>query len=177
MNIQYKDTIEEIKKKPYIESVVDLLKGCNYRMVHMDFIKEHKVFKKLNLAKAHRRYQFLVRMTHIDKNNPVNDIYDFKFMVGIRFYDIRSPFIPIYYKGELVETIKMPWNVTMTQNMKKKKVPLKFPDPMSIQDRIDWRKTHKKFTEGKEIKPKDLEYYLRWKPEIENIDKEKLHLE
>jgi hypothetical protein len=175
MDQQYIDTIKEIKKKPTIEKVVKLLMQCNYRFVHMNFIQTQKVFKKIKFEKAHKKYQFMVRMDHIDED-PTKDKYNFDFMVGIRFYDKRKNLIHIYYKGKFVETIKIPWAITQTQNMKKKKVPLKFPDPMSIQDRIDWRRTHDKFNKGKDIPKDELDYYLKWKPHIENIDKEENHL-
>jgi len=175
MKEKYKKLIEDIDKEAYVEKVVELLTKLNYRFVSIDFLKEHKDFNKLEIEKAHKRYQFMVRMDVIAKD-PTKDVYNLKFIVGIRFYDFRSPFIPIYYRGKKIDMLKKPWKVTDTQNMKKKKIPLKFPDGMSIQDRIDWRKTHQRIKDNKHVDAFNLKYYNTWKPHIENIEKENLHL-
>ncbi len=101
---------------------------------------------------------------------------DWGLMVGIRFLDIRTPFIILYVSGRFKESIQKPWKVPIEVNAKKKKVPLTFPDEMSIQDRIDWRKSHKRLSSGKSLGKEEEKYYLRFKPLIGNLDKEFDHL-
>ena len=166
--------ITEIEKKVDMEKVIGMLSMLQYRFVSSEFIET--LNSKLEWKKkSHKRYQWMVRLDHIDPD-PTKDIYNTDMMVGIRFFDTRAPFILIYKEGRMLDTIKMPWSINETKNHKKKKVPLTFPDIMSIQDRINWRKYHIRWNKGLLQSQEELIYYFNMKPHIGNLDKEDLHL-
>jgi hypothetical protein len=55
--------------------------------------------------------------------------------------------------------------------MKARKILTTFPAFMSIQDRIDWRKLHRKVELGRELGPREKTYYERCLPHIKNLKK------
>lgn len=165
------EIIETIRKKPFIENVKELLSELNFEFISSD---SHQFSPMPWQHPSHKKYQWMVRKC-LHRIEPRVD-FDWWFRVGIRFLDFRSPKIIIYVDNKFIEEIKKPWKVPVEVNAKKKKVPLTFPDEMSIQDRIDWRKSHKRFSSGKSLGKEEKEYYLRFKGLIGNLDKEFDHL-
>jgi len=165
---------KEIIKKPDMEKVIKMFYTLQYRFVSSGFVdlkNKDVVWKK----RHHHKSQWLVRLDHID-NDPTKDKYNTDILIGIRFFDRRAPFIIIYLEGKFHSVIKMPWLVNDTQNHRKKKVPLTFPEIMTIQDRTDWRKYHGRWKKGLLQTNAELNYYFMMKPHIGNLDKEELHL-
>lgn len=171
--IKLTELLTEIRSKANMEKVIEGLYDLNYRFVSTNWLESEAEigWKK----KEHKLNQHLIRLDHIDKD-PLNDIYNFNLIFGIRFFDKRMPDIQVYYEHVWIETIPKEWARKATQNMQKKKIPLTFPEIMSIQDRIDWRKYHEKWRKGSYLSQEEQIYYFRFKPHIGNLSKEDQHL-
>jgi len=167
---EIKELITQIANKPYIENVKELLHELNFEFMDTDYWN-FPIFPWQH--PSHKKYQWMVRRYRQNKSI----LFDFRLMVGIRFLDYRSPKIILYAaKAGYLDEIRKPWKVPVEVNAKKKKIPLTFPDEMSIQDRIDWRKMHKKHSSGKSLSKNEKDYYFKFKPLIGNLDKEFDHL-
>lgn len=175
MNPGIEELIKQIHNKPYIENVKEMLHELNFEFLDSETVEKLQINTRVVWShKSDTKYQWMVRKYNGTKTK--KPLFDWRLMVGIRFLDIRIPRILIYTDGSLLYEIKKPWKVPIEVNAKKKKVPLTFPDEMSIQDRIDWRKSHKRFSNGKSLGKEELRYYLKFKPLIGNLDKEFDHL-
>jgi len=176
MNSGIEELIKQIHNKPYIENVKEMLHELNFEFMDSDTVETFQDNKNYIVwsHKSDKKYQWMVRRYR--HKTFIGSKIDWDLMVGIRFMDYRAPRILIYTDGSFLYEIQKPWKVPIEVNAKKKKIPLTFPDEMSIQDRIDWRKSHKRFSSGKSLGKEELRYYLRFKPLIGNLDKEFDHL-
>jgi hypothetical protein len=173
-NNPYKDIFTRIKKHEFIEDTIEYLDNLSFRFVHYQFLEEKRLFGKWpfpNFENLDPKLQYLTRLTRIAKD-PMNDKYDFKFMVGIRFFDKRLDGIKVYYKGKQIAFLEnLPWKTSNNQNLKVKKKPMVFPPFMSIEERKKWRYLHRKTKEGKELGPREVDFYNRYKLEVMNLNK------
>lgn len=175
----YKEIFNDIKAKEHIEQIIEYLESLNFRWVTYQFLQEANAdgkFPKLAENPAYPRYQWLVRMLRQAKD-PGNDRYDWSMMIGIKF--MPSPHkglgeVPdrvfVIYKGENKAVLDRSWEKYKSINMKKKKIPLIFPQYMTIEERKRWRYMHRKVKSGKTLGTRDDIFYKRYLPEVENLD-------
>jgi len=176
MNEGIEELIYIIRTSKYVEDVKEKLHELNFEFMDSDTVESFQnnqtyIEWEYNW---HKKFQWMVRRYGHPPSLPR---LEWNLLIGIRFLDYRAPKIIIYQKGKHFLTILKPWKVPIEVNAKKKKIPLTFPDEMSIQDRIDWRKSHRKFSSGKSLEKKELEYYLKYKSLIGNLDREFDHLD
>lgn len=169
---QVEELLKQIESKPNIEKVIDHLKSLNFEFVDVPLIEKLETRVEFN-PKWVRNYSFLVRRyTEGDKSR-----LDFRFMIGIRFIGVRLPKYLIFRGFKYRETVLKPWQKPHEFNSKKKKVLLVFPKELDIEERKVWRYLHSKFQRKKPIDPDKLAWYLKYKPMIQNLDKEFDHLD
>lgn len=174
----YKQLIEDVKSKTYIEEIMEYLESINFRWINFQYIEELESIKKFpfelnpDLRKTYAKYQWATRMLRQAKD-PMNDRFDFTLMFGIRFMGNEpSNKIHILYKGQARGTLLVrEWKKGKAINMKARKILTTFPAFMSIQDRIDWRKLHRKVELGRGLGPREKAYYERCLPHIKNLKK------
>lgn len=171
MSPQHKELLGILEKKASMEKVIEYLHELNFEFVDVDHLEREA--PKVQLAqKFHRRFSFMGHRYLVENSTRLN--YDF--LIGIRFLDIRSPSYLLYINGQFINSYNKPWKKAVEFNTKKKKVLVRYPDFMSIQDRIDWRKYHKKFRAKKLFDLEKLAWYLKCRIHIQNLDKEDEHL-
>lgn len=167
-NSPYKEVYEGIKRKEYIEAIIEDLEGINFRWVSEQYLEELPHDKKpTGLPKG---YQWLVRIYN-QAADPQNDKIDFKLMFGIKFMGTKDEKVYVFYKGKRKAVLNRRWKKLSNINLKKKKIALIFPSYMSIEDRKKWRYLRRKVENGKELGPNDNKFYLRYLPEVQNLDK------
>lgn len=168
----YKEIFNDIKAKHYIEQVIEYLEALNFRWVTYQYLQEANSdgkFIKLAENPAYPKYQWLVRMLRQAKD-PGNDRYDWTMMIGIKFVGKFADKIYVIYKGEKRAILTLSWEKEKNLNMKKKKIPLIFPQYMTIEERKRWRYMHRKVKMGKPLGTRDDIFYKRYLPEVENLD-------
>lgn len=168
----YKEIFNDIKAKEHIEKIIEYLESLNFRWVTYQFLQEANTdgkFPKLAENPAYPRYQWLVRMLRQAKD-PGNDRYDWTMMIGIKFVGPTADKVYIIYKGEKKAILTRSWETGKNLNMKKKKIPLIFPQYMTIEERKRWRYMHRKVKLGKTLGTRDDIFYKRYLPEVENLD-------
>lgn len=164
----FKEIYLDIKKKDHIEDIIEYLEAINFRWVNWQFIEELKTVGKWDgPTTGLARYQWLVRMTRQAKD-PQNDKFDFTMMVGINFFAHTDKVIVLYKYKKKAKWTKT-WKKEKNLNIKKKKTAMIFPQYMSIEERKQWRYMHRKVSLGKQLGPRDSQFYTRYKPEIQNI--------
>jgi len=164
----YKEIYNDVRAKTSMEKVIQLLEGLNFRWVTDQFIEELQSVGKLDSAELPKGYQWLVLFQH-HAQDPVNDRFDFNLMFGIKFIGPKEDKIFVIYRGRKKKVLLRPWDTEKNLNMKRKKIPLWFPEYMTIEERKKWRVIHRKVTNRKPIGPNEDKFYLRYLPEVKNI--------
>lgn len=109
----------------------------------------------------------MVRMRHIDKD-PKKDIYDFNLVWAIDIEDqSRLIYTWLFYKKYKLG--KKSWDKSKQVNFKPKKIGTKYPDWMSIQDRIDYRRIEKKMVNRGITKEEEI-FFNRCYPAVKEIN-------
>jgi hypothetical protein len=174
----YKQLIEDIKGKQFIEEIVEYLESINFRWVNFQYIEELESMKKFPFElnpdhrKTYEKYQWATRMLRQAKD-PMNDKFDFTLMIGVRFMgNSNTNKVHILYKGKARgSALVKEWKKGKAINMKARKILTTFPSFMTIEERIDWRKMHRKVELGRELGPRDKAFYERCLPHIKNLKK------
>ncbi len=167
------DMIAKLTKCADQDKAIAYLKGLNYRFVDYQFIEELMDDKKLIFTpyhESHPTYQWLVLCTKQAKD-PANDKYNFSLMVGIKIMGKTRDKILIYKEGVFDSTLPILPPAKSEFNMKEKKKLTVFPKYMTILERKQWRGFNNKFLAGKTLTGKQEQFYLRWKPEVEKMNK------
>lgn len=165
----YREIYQDVKSKANMEEVIDYLQGLDFRFVTKQFIEERVDLGKLDKEynKLSSKYQYLVRLSRVAKD-PIYDRYDFTLIFGIDLYKQGNK-IYVYREAKKFKRLTSKW-LTSQANMKKKKIPLQFPQFMTIEERTRWRKIHRGFKDKKDISQKDTKFYSRYKPDIKNLE-------
>lgn len=172
----YKEIYHEVKGKKYMEDVIEYLDKLNFRFVTSQFLKELAEDKllpeKYKFFLEYPDYQYAVRVLRYAKN-PANDKFDFSLIFGIRFFSKPSKLIYVYKDGELKVKFKREWKKSGQINLKEKKVPMVFPDYMTIEERKHWRYCNRKVELNKPISAKEEKFWNRYKTDIKNMNEGK----
>jgi hypothetical protein len=168
----FKEIYLDIKKRENIEDIIEYLESINFRWVNFQFLEELASIGKFdtNLGNVLKNYQWLVRMTRQAKD-PANDKFDFTMMVGINFFSHKDKVFVVFKNKIKAKWVKV-WKKEKNLNMKKKKTAMVFPQYMSIEERKQWRYMHRKVILGKDLGPRESQFYNRYKAEIKNIPAE-----
>lgn len=163
----YQEIIQDIRKKTHQEDVVKYLQDLDFEFINYSTLKQY-----IDIGEEYKYFQFLVRLRG---DNPLK--IDTKLIVYIK---IMGDHINLYYIDRhfkdfsKLEKVDCPWRVGKIINMKKKKILTKFPDSLDIEERKVWRKFDERHQKGRLTDPKDLAWYLKFRPEIISLN---AHLE
>lgn len=172
----YQEIYQAIKAKEHIEDIVDYLEEINFRFLSgqliMDVPEKSVNDYRTKVGVLKPDFQYMVRVLKYAKD-PVNDKFDFSLMVGVKFIGKPSEIVHIVYQGEEKAKLKRAWKKEGAVNMKKKKIPMVFPDYMTIEERKKWRYIRRKVENTREVSPKEQKFYDRYKLDIKNINEGK----
>lgn len=169
----YKEIFVAIKQKEHIEDIIEYLDNLNFRFLSGQLIEElaHKIpgnpTNDIDIS-----YQWMVRVLRYAKD-PANDKFDFSMLVGIKFLGKKSNKVIVFYNGKLKATLTRKWLKGDVINLKKKKIPMVFPDYMTIEERKKWRYVRRKVELNKPIGQKEQKFYDRYKLDIKNLNEGK----
>jgi hypothetical protein len=165
----YQEIFQAIKAKEYIEDIIEYLTEINFRFISQQFMEERSAGDPQVWPKDFN-YQWMVRVLRYAKD-PANDKFDFTLLVGIKFMGKQSDKIYIMFNGEKKAVLLRKWRKDNSAiNMKKKKVAMKFPDFMTIEERKHWRHIRRKVELKRNIGTKDQKFYDRYITDIKNIN-------
>jgi len=165
---QYTQILKDIAAKPTMEKLIEYLKELNFEFMDMELAQ--KLEPEIKCEKAWMlRYSYLVRRYEKQR-------FDFDLMIGVRFMGIRMPKYLVFINKDYAETFDKPWHKPQEFNQRKKKVLLKFPDELDIEERKEWRKYHDWWKKGRKMNDEQMAWYMKFKPMIKNLDKEFDHL-
>lgn len=175
----YQNIAEELKKKEFIEDIIDYLDEINFRFISHQLIEDMGIDLKIPKDPTEvssmydiTKYQPMVRVLKYAKD-PANDKFDTTMIVFIKFIGKPSERVIIMYNGKLKLRLKRPWKKSGAVNMKKKKIPMVFPDYMTIDERKRWRHVRRKVETQKPIGDKDQKFYDRYFTAIKDINEGK----
>lgn len=168
----YKEVFQAIKAKTHIEDIIEYLNEINFRFISGQLIAEMVEDKRLQadiLKDINPEYQYMVRVLRFAKD-PANDKFDFTLMIGIKFVGAVSEKVPVIFNGNLKATLRRPWKNAGAVNMKKKKLPMVFPDFMTIEERKRWRYIRRKVELKRTVSEKENKFYERYRLDIKNLN-------
>ena len=169
-NEAYLQIIKDLSSRKSMEDVVQYLRECNFRVVNKQFMEE---LDSQHTKGMNSRFIYMTRMSRIAPD-PADDVYDTTLSVAIDLFGTnrREGFIAsMFHQGKFRrKLVKLPWKRKDNINFKERKILVTFPDGMSIQDRIDWRKYHFKIKAGKDISDRDKAFHDKWLPLVKNIE-------
>lgn len=169
---EYAKVLKEIASKPTMEKLIQHLKELNFEFVDAELIKKMED-RVVFIPTWTNKYSYLVRR-YVDGNK---SRLDFDLMIGVHFVGVRMAKYLVFVDKNFVQSYPKPWDKPFEFNQRKKKVLLKFPDELDIEERKVWRKYHDWWKKGRTMTPEQMAWYLKFKPMIKNLDKEFDHLE
>lgn len=169
MNQGYYEIYRDLSRRQYQEKIIEYLSNLNFHFVNYSTLHQYK-----QGLEAYKDYQFMLR--------PLGESYDFKFFAIIKImgthvdhYFLRHPSFGPRIHG-VIKKMEIPWKVGQVINMRKKKVLTKFPDTLSIQDRIDWRKIAHKVSMKRAVDITDLAWYEKYRKIISKMNPHRIDL-
>jgi hypothetical protein len=177
----YQEVYKAIKTKLFIEDIMEYLDEINFRFISGHLLKEVSSIpeeerpKKFRLGfkfPKRKEYQWMVRVLKYGKK-PKNDQFDFTLLIGIKWIGKKKKSILIYYKGVQRAKLVRDWRQKDNLNMKKKKVPMKFPDIMTIDERKRWRSIRRRVEMERNINEKDQKFHDRFLGDIRKVNEGK----
>lgn len=146
-----------------MEKMIEFLEGLNFRCIESDTLKIESLIEPIK----DENYRYFIRMSWID-DDPKKDVYDNRIVFGIDFISkSRGVYIWLYQSRHQRGNKK--WDQPLTINFKPKKIGTKYPDWMSIQDRIDYRRIEKKLV-GRGISKEEEDFYNKCYPAVKEIN-------
>lgn len=177
MRNPYKEITDDIAGKQHQEKAIEYLSELGFTFLNYTTLKSLVP----HFPRRFWKWQFMVRIA----KPGIPDKYDFQVLFAFkimgkhmeRIYMFRIPIMWVNSeksKGYITRPIMskkvlMPWKEAKIINFKKKKTLTKFPDILTIQERIDWRKMNDRMVNPKsrvKVEGKNLAWYLKYKAEI-----------
>lgn len=165
----YKEIFNDIKGKTHIEDVIEYLDKINFRFASPQLLEDRGIQIE---GEAPKGYQPMLRVMRYAKD-PANDKFDSTMIVWISIMGKPKDKVIVYYKGEMKKAIAMTWKKASNINLKEKKIPMLFPEFMTIEERKHWRYIRRKVELSRPIANKDQKFYDRYKPDIKNLNEGK----
>lgn len=195
MTEPYKEILRDVESRKFQEKAIEYLSELGFAFMNYTTIKELIP----HFPSRFWKWQFMVRIAKrgISDKYDFNLLFGFKIMGKHvdRLYAFKLPIMWVNRdvldynaqgkvigasivanttKKEIIRPVKfkkieMAWKEGKIINFKKKKTLTKFPDELSIQERIDWRKLNERILNPKSRLPvegNDLAWYLKWKAKI-----------
>lgn len=157
--------IDTALDKRTIDEMVKYLRDMNFAFVTVDHLaeickKNDWEFKLKN--EKHEKLQFMVRVLKLAKD-PKNDKIDPTVFFGIKLIGKRFNKVHVYVSGQYSSSVNVAWESLKEMNFKVKEKFYKFPEPMSYEERSNWRKEDRKvITSNGEYE--GSKFYQKWKP-------------
>lgn len=159
----YKNVVKIAWSKNSCEKMISFLESLNFR-----FVSKHYLEERANLPNLPPNpYHYLVKMVHWDKD-PKKDLMSFRLVVGIDL-EGRNRKVYFWLNGKPYKKGKKIWGKGAQVNFKPKKKGTKYPDWMSIQDRIDYRRIEKKLA-NRGCTKEEADFYNKCYPAVERIN-------
>ncbi len=173
----YQEIYQAIKGKEFIEDVIEYLEEINFRFISGQLLAEKLESSKDEEIAALQKclrpdFQYSLRVLKFAKD-PGNDKFDYTLAVGIKFIGGVSKVVHVIFRGEEKAKLQRAWRKEGAVNMKKKKIPMVFPDFMTIEERKKWRYLQRKVETQKPLSPKEEKFHTRYKLDIKNINEGK----
>jgi len=168
----YKEVIQEANKKASMEKFIDYLYELNFRFMEINTLKHYKKLTKdlkTGIRKFNKNCVALVRTPQI-KNLPDNNSYDFNILL-LMDLENRPNFTYVFIKGKVIQKIVKDWDKNSRVNFKPRKKITKYPDHMTIQDRIDFRKIEDKIKRHKELTDEEDSFYHMYNQDVEEFNR------
>lgn len=157
----YQETIQDFLAKKSMEKSIELLESIGFRFVEFDHLNDLKMIRGLQKLP---HYRFMLRFKNRFKGR---DVLDYNLIFGIDLKG-RSNELYIWAMGKREKHIH-DWEKTNIHNFKPKQKGTRYPDNMSIQDRIDFRRIERKVPKGSATK-EELEFYHFHKDSVDRVN-------
>lgn len=112
----------------------------------------------------HESLQYLVIQTSFAKN-PQNDSFDFTTMIGIDYLRRQLPYVVWYENRKWKKTFTLSWSDNGV-NFKVKKIPVRYPDELGIEERRRYRGIDEKIKRGGKYTDEEIKFRDYWRPKI-----------
>lgn len=159
----YKQIYLDILQKPNVEKVIEYLYSLDFKFVTYQYLKNLNLISNKQLEVLNTKLQYLIR--YYDRPRTT----DLTLIVGLDYFK-RGNGITIYKNLDIKKQFTLEWAKPHGFNMKEKKKPERYPDRLGIEERKVWRKIDDKIKRDRPLHDGDLEFYLEYKPEIDEIN-------
>lgn len=160
----YRNIVTGAWRKTSCEKMIAFLEGLNFRFVEFDHIAER--FDIRGMPPTH--YRFMVRMHQIDPQDPTKDLYDYNLIWAIDLVG-KTRQVFIWLNLRAFKKGKKSWDSGKQINFKPKKKGTRYPDWMSIDDRIEYRRIEKKLC-NRGVSKEEEEFFNRCYPAVKELN-------
>lgn len=165
--VPFSQVAQDIKKSKSQEKLIEYLSSISFHFVSYQFIQEYALLDtSINPKKYHPKLQYLVRRYKTHPTDPSKDQYDFRMAVGIKLMGKQIDTVYVFAKNKLKFKRNIPWEKRNDFNFKPKRAGRVFPEYMSHEERKKWRQYHEKVEAKRELKPKEANFYNRFKADV-----------
>jgi hypothetical protein len=160
----YLNIIQNAWTKNSQEKLIEFLYDLNFRFISREVLLSRGDIIPTEILE----YSYMVRMAHIGKS-PKKDKPDFTITFAIDL-DNQANKIYILKEGKPFMQGNKIWDKPKSLNFKPRKKGTKYPDAMSIQDRIDFRRIEKKLV-NRGVDEGERDFYNKWAEAVIEINK------